>query len=89
MFPDFSYHIHITIELLDEYFSIVTNCEKNSVVYLYNKEIPENIDIQNLYMRLNSSEKEYYMDKAISRWQGAQKERMLKAKESMRAYEEI
>lgn len=89
LFSGFNFHIHVTMELLEEYFTIVTNCECNSVVYIYDKEIPENFDLHDLYMRLNASEKEHYMDKAISRWEGKQREIMLKAKESMRAQGEI
>ena len=89
LFSEFSYHIHVTMELLDEYFTLVTNCKRNSVVYLYTKEIPQDFDLHNLYTRLTSTEKKHYMDKAISRWHGVQKEIMVKAKESMHAHGEI
>ena len=89
LFSGFNFHIHVTMELLEEYFKLLTYCECNSVVYLYTKQIPEDLDIHNLYTRLNPAEKELYMDKAISRWQGNQYEIMLKAKESMRAQGEI
>ena len=79
-----TYWIHITMEILREYFEPLASCKRNSVVFHYKKEIPSDYDLKRLFTRLSADEREHWMARAIDRWEGVDREFLVKARQQMR-----
>lgn len=72
--------IHVTMELLSDYFLVLTHTDFNSVVFLNILEIPLPLLKAIKWERLSKSAKERAFDRAISKWTGAQRDYFLKAR---------
>lgn len=70
--------IHITMELLKDYFIMLTHTEVNSVVYLCVKEIPINAYIP--YYSIPRELKLKMIESATNKWTGRQKNFLIEAK---------
>ncbi len=78
--------IHITMELLREYFIYIEFIEYSSTVYLLSKSIPRHILDGCMWNALKDDDKYRLMDSAISRWQGYPKGVLECARALMRAW---
>ncbi len=83
LFKRSNYWIHITMEVLRDYFTRIGNCNGNSVVYLYSKEIPAEMDLTSVYRSLSLDERTQLMDKAIATWEGRHADLLREAKQEM------
>jgi len=89
LFTEYNHWIHITMEVLEEYFEILTDCDRGSVAYLYRKAIPKDLSLANLYSALTPAEKIQLMDKAINRWSDAKRSLLVQSKQWMFQIEKI
>jgi hypothetical protein len=78
--------IHITMEILHEYFIYVEFVEHSSTIYLLRKPIPRNVIEECMWDSSSKDDKFRIMDNAISRWQGYEKGVLECARAFMRAW---
>jgi hypothetical protein len=78
--------IHITMELLSEYFNYTEFVEYSSAVYLLRKPIPQHVIDGCMWDALSTDDKFCLMDGAINRWQGYTKGVLECARAAMRAW---
>lgn len=71
--------LHITMEYYGEYFRMLTDTERNSVVFLYEREIPKDRLLDRTLATLPASEKLGLLERARGRFAGAQAAVMLGA----------
>jgi len=76
--------IHVTMEMLDEYFVLLTHTEVNSVAYLLIKEIPKKVLESIAWRNIEKEKKLACMDSAISKWCGRQREFLVAAREHIK-----
>lgn len=76
--------IHVTMEMLEEYFAVITHTEVNSVAYLLIQEIPRGALDSIRWRDIEKEKKLAYMDSAISKWCGRQREFLISAREQIK-----
>ena len=65
--------LHVTMELLAPFFEFIAYVPQCSVVYRLNRQIPAEYIRRHLVSRLPAADKLRLMDRAISRWSGAER----------------
>lgn len=76
--------IHVTMEMLGEYFLVLTHTEVNSVAYLLISEIPEKVLESIRWRDIDRERRLAYMDAAISKWCGRQRDFLVAAREHIK-----
>jgi SAM-dependent methyltransferase len=83
---DYLYHhwvawLHVTMEYYADYFEYVCDTGVNSVVFRHTRRIPEGVLREKTVESLTTAEKTELMDRAATRFEGAQRELLRSAKE--------
>jgi hypothetical protein len=74
--------IHISMEMLWDYFELLCDTEYDSVVFINKKLIPETALRAACWSQMSFEQRRAMMDRAISRWDGEKREHLVNAKNS-------
>jgi hypothetical protein len=80
LYTSWNWWLHATMEFYADYFEIVGDTGINSVVFLYKTEIPAAKLKHNLIASMTRSELNSLIDRAIGRFEGAQRNILLQSK---------
>ena len=74
--------LHISMEVLWDYFELLCDTEYNSVVFLSKKPIPEAVLRSACWSGMSVEQRSAVMERTLGRWYGEKREHLLNAKRS-------